>query len=134
MWLFFFLLVVVVWRENSILFWKMKKKGFYLSKAHLARIQWSKARIQCFRHLLFALYFLLLFFLPNEYNFDVNDSVCIYLWDFPLHNLILFFCSSFVFCRVTHHLVRQKLISNWSNLERVHTQRSSKDTASKLNI
>lgn len=33
---------------------------------------------------------------------------------------------------MTHHSVRQKLILNWSNLERVHTQRSSKDTASKL--
>lgn len=52
----------------------------------------------------------------NEYNFDVNFFFS------------LFFCC----CRVTHHSVRQKLILNWSNLERVHTQRSSKDTASKL--
>lgn len=45
----------------------------------------------------------------------------------------MFFFLSFLFvCRVIRHLVRQKLISNWSNLERVHTQRSSKDTASKL--
>lgn len=50
-------------------------------------------------------------------------------------NIILtwIFFSIFCFCyRVTHHSVRQKLILNWSNLERVHTQRSSKDTASKL--